>query len=376
MSNCPTPTDREEGAVPIALSSLHPIFDHKGPFAVACLDITRTSDQAEANIDLRWRHLRENLERSGADTATLGALDSVVGAKDSTPGHEGQYVAAAGGELLLNERVPRAPGQDTSDWGGIPDLMPLFRILPPRLPYLVVYSRHDSADVSVWTPQGTIQESVSGDEPGPDTNVASGGWSHKRFQNAVENIWLKNAKAVAQEVEAQAVRHSVSAIFICGDVHAASALREHLPRRVTDRITEIEGPDYEATLTRMVAQLEADGDNSAIDDMAQGLGRHDRAVTGIESVVEALRLGQVETLVLLDDPATTATLWVGAGPLDIAIQQSDLADLGVPTPREVRADSGLIRAAAAADSSIVVTTSGPAELRQGVGATLRYQLAE
>ncbi len=376
MTKCSEINDREEDIVPTALSSLHPIFDHKGPFAVACLDISRTSEGAEANIELRWRHLREHLEHSGADAATLEGMDAVVGAKDSTPGHEGQYVAAAGGDVLLDERLPRAPRQDTSDWGGIPDFMPLFRIFPPRLPYLVVDSHHDSAEVSVWTPEGTVRESVQGAEPRPDTNAASGGWSHKRFQNAVENLWLKNAKAVAQEVEAQAVRHSVEAIFICGDVHAASALREHLPKRVSDRITEIEGPDYDARLARTVNQLEAERDNAVIDEMIQGLGRADRAVAGIERVVEALRLGQVETLILLDDPAASATVWAGPGPLEIGTRQKDLVDLGLERPREVRADSALIRAAAAADSSIVVTTSGPAQLRQGVAATLRYQLGE
>ncbi|MBO0883762.1 MAG: hypothetical protein J2P17_26185 [Mycobacterium sp.] len=362
--------------MPTALSSLHPIFDHKGPFAIACLDISRTTEDAEANIELRWRHLRADLERSGVDAATLGALDAVVGAKDSTPGHEGQYVAAAGGNLLLDERVPRAPRQDTSDWTGIPDLMPLFRILPPRLPYLVVYSHHNSAEVSVWTPEGTVQESVQGDEPRPDTKSSSGGWSHKRFQNAVENLWLKSAKAVAQEVEAQAVRHAVSAIYICGDVQAASVLREHLPKRVTDRITEIEGPDYEATLARLVDQAEAGQDNAVINELVEGLGRRDRAVTGIGPVTEALRVGQVETLVLLDDPSTATTLWAGPESLDIATKQSDLTDLGVPNPQEVRADMALVRAAAAADSSILITTSGPAELSQGVAATLRYPLGE
>jgi hypothetical protein len=358
------------------LSSLHAIFDHEGPFAVACLDISRTSEDAEANIELRWRGLREHLERSGADAATLNALDAVVGAKDSTPGQEGQYVAAAGGDLLLDERVARAPQQDTSDWAGIPDVMPLLRILPPRIPYLVVRSHHTSAEVSVWTPQGTVRESVQGDEPWPDTKVPGGGWSQKRFQNAVENTWLKNAKAVAQEVEAQAIRNRVAAIYICGDVRAASVLRDHLPNRVTEQIVEIEGPDYEGTLARLVDQLEAERDNAVIDELAQGLGRHDRAVTGIGPVTEAMRTGQVDTLVLRDDPAAAISLWTGPEPLDIATKESDLTDLGVPNPREVRADSALIRAAVASDSSILLTTSGPAQLRQGVGATLRYNLGE
>src|SRR3712207_7499833 len=43
--------------------------------------------------------------------------------------------------------------------------------------------------------------------------------------------------------------------------------------------------------------------------------------TGTDDVVEALRKGQVETLVLADDQEADATLLVGDGPLELGVKQ-------------------------------------------------------
>jgi peptide subunit release factor 1 (eRF1) len=99
-------------------------------------------------------------------------------------------------------------------------------------------------------------------------------------------------------------------------------------------------------------------------------GAHGLAVTGLERVVEALRKGQVETLVLADDPDDATTLLVGNSPLELGVNQHDMDALGTHGT-VVPADGALLAAAVAGSADVVVVPLSAAS-EHPVAAVLRY----
>ena len=87
-------------------------------------------------------------------------------------------------------------------------------------------------------------------------------------------------------------------------------------------------------------------------------------------MVEALRKGQVETLVLADDPEHATTLLVGDSPLELGVNQQDMDALGIHG-EVVPADRALIAAAVASAAGVVVVPLS-AVPEHPVAAVLRY----
>ncbi|HEX8628120.1 MAG TPA: peptide chain release factor 1, partial [Catenuloplanes sp.] len=98
----------------------------------------------------------------------------------------------------------------------------------------------------------------------------------------------------------------------------------------------------------------------------------DAASGGLAAVVSALQRAQVDTVLLVDDPSSTDTLWIGPAPMQVATSADELRAMGVEDPVEVRADAALLRAVAGTDAALVLVGPGEAPLPHGVGAVLRY----
>ncbi|MFI1993881.1 hypothetical protein [Actinoplanes sp. NPDC020271] len=97
----------------------------------------------------------------------------------------------------------------------------------------------------------------------------------------------------------------------------------------------------------------------------------DRVDDGLTEVVTHLSRGQVDTLLLIDDPSSTERLWIGPDPLQLSDDPEVLNAAGVRHPPLVRADAAMMRALTAADASIALVAAGE-HLRGGVGARLRF----
>ena len=83
-----------------------------------------------------------------------------------------------------------------------------------------------------------------------------------------------------------------------------------------------------------------------------------------------LRKGQVETLVLADDPGED-TLLVGNGPSELGVDQHDMDALGVHG-EVVPADRALLAAAVAGSAAVVVVPRTAMPEEAPVAAVLRY----
>ncbi|WP_433266500.1 Vms1/Ankzf1 family peptidyl-tRNA hydrolase [Micromonospora vinacea] len=364
------------------LGFLRPLFAQPGPWTSVYLDASRAGENADHEVQLRWRALREQLTGQGADAATLDALDQALRDQPARAGRYGLALFARAGQVPLVEPLPAPPPSDEAHHGPLPHVMPLLAQRGEEVPHVRVLADRTGGDLDATTADGTPrQRTVEGGETFPLRKVQAGGWSHRRYQQAAEVSWERNAGDVAAATVDLAESIGAEVIVVGGDVRAAQLFVERLPVRWRDR-----------TVRTDAGSRHAGADNSTLDDVtvqaiAEVADRHTRdtidryqaqagdgtAPTGLAEVVAALQRGQVDTVLLVNDASSTDTLWIGPDdPTLVAADEETVRALGVPDPQRVRADAALLRAIAGTDADLVLVGPDDAPLAQGIGAVLRY----
>ncbi|HEV2888666.1 MAG TPA: Vms1/Ankzf1 family peptidyl-tRNA hydrolase [Jatrophihabitans sp.] len=366
--------------IPEPISAL---YGHPGPFASVYLDATRASEAGNTEIELRWRGLRAQLADAGADDKTLEAIDEVAGVHLEVAGRHGQFVVAAGGEVLLDEVTRRPPLRELGRWSPLPHVLPYLVEKSTQIPHLTVLIDRTGADVyTVLDDLHSDQTSVEGGAEYPLRKTGRDVWNERAFQNRVDNAWETNSKEVAQTINHH-LPPQVQLILLAGDARARNLVSEELakvlPQRVSVRQLEhgarAEGASREAldaeVRSALLHHIWAER-RDVLARLQQAVGRHDYAVTGISAVLDALRKAQVDTLVLSDDPSSTATCSIGPDPLLLAGTDAELADLGISDIQHDRLDAALVRALAGSAAGLVITPGGHQYVEQGIAALLRY----
>jgi peptide subunit release factor 1 (eRF1) len=214
--------------------------------------------------------------------------------------------------------------------------------------------------------------------------VQSGGWSHRRFQQRAENQWDRNAREVAEHVRHLALRAGLDLVVLAGDVRARTDLRRELLAHGSLTVLETEAGgraegSSEQALDAAVDELVEEVRSGRLAALRERLGttgtRPASARDGAAAVVEALRQGQVDVLVLAEGADLDREVWVGPDALQVALTRDELESMGVDGGSVERLDSALLRAAVASDAKVEVVPSGAAGLVDGVGALLRYVAA-
>jgi hypothetical protein len=366
----------------VNLSFLTPVFEVPGPFATAYLDATRSEESAPHEIALRWRHHRDELAREGAPDPLLDEMEAAALANDGYPGRHGRVVVGANKEIVLDATLPHVPQRESAAWAPLPHLLPYVRQHIWTVPHVLAVVDRVGADVKAY---GSLSEPRDEREVDGRTlhihKVKVGGWSHKQFQRRSENLWDQNAREVAEAVDALVAEVGAKVLAVAGDVRAREALERHLGSRSREALVILEhggraaGASDEALREELLTKVRL----RAVDDMSDILrrfeeqrGRHEAAVEGLPAVVAALRRGQVDTVLLRDDPSATTQLWVGPEPLHLGLDTADIEALGVSEPLQDRADAAIVRALAATDAALVLAPAGKASLADGLGALLRY----
>jgi hypothetical protein len=370
----------------IRLDRLTELLTAPGPYATAYLDATRSEELGPQKVDKRWRALRETLSEQGADDATLDAMEAAVGGHTDVPGAHGQLLVGAGGRLRYDLALPLPPRRETARWSPLPHLMPSIAQLGRRVPHVVALVDRVGADITVHGPGGDEERTVEGGTY-PIRKTGVGGWSALRYQHRAEDLWEANAREVSAVIESAVRRTGARVIVLAGDVRARETLSKVLDEQFQPLVVQLQtggradGIDEEklqAEVDEVVARLAADRDQEVLDRFGEARGRAGAgvgdvlAVEGLSGTVAALRKAQVETLLIVDEPESELTGWFGPDPTLIGLDAEELRGLGVSEPVQDRMDAALLRAVAATDASIVVLTPGQLDLRDGLGATLRY----
>lgn len=362
---------------------LQPVFQATGPYATVCADVTHNTENADAEVELRVRAVTEKLTEQGAPEPVVSAVqDRLLEGNDG--GEAGTLrgralVVASDGSVVLDLPLVDAPTAGLAEWSPQPDLLPLLRQLPGRVPHIVVLTDRVGADITYVSSPGTVieAETVQGD----DFHIRKfqgGGWAHQRFQANAENKWVHNAEEVAQHIASMARRLSPRFVLVAGDVRARQILTDRASDLWSDLIVSMDeggraaGADREPVDRReaeLVAEHEA-REIATVTEQLQAAGAHGLAVTGTEAVVDALRKGQVETLVLADEPEDEKLL-VGDDPLTLGVNQHDMDALG--THGEVVShDRALLAAAVATSAAVVIAPRAALPDGVPVAAVLRY----
>jgi hypothetical protein len=253
--------------------------------------------------------------------------------------------------------------------------MPLVSQRASEIPYVRVESDRTGAEVTGLTVGGVARrETVRGSENFPLTKVHAGGWSDRRYDQAVEETWKRNAGDVAAAVADLAATVGAEVIVIAGDVRSSGLTAEQLPKRWRDRVVTTPGAgadDLDEAALIAVAEVAERHVQDAIDryQAQRGSGAGSE---GLADVVMRLQRGQADTVLMVDEPRSTDHLWIGPGdPSLIAYEESELRESGIE-PVRVRADQALLRAIAGTDADLVLVQPGQIELAHEIGAILRY----
>jgi hypothetical protein len=360
---------------------LRDVVEAEGPFASVYLDASHDTEDAAHQDELRWEAVRAELSDGGADQRTIDAVGDAVLAGRRPVGKAGRGVIAANGQVLANEIMPLPPASPVARFSDLPYLVPLLAAVPPPVPYVAVVldkisGRFRAADryghdVAVAPVRGSDH---------PVHPVPGGGMAHKRIENRAEETVRHNAKQIAERLAEVAEQVDAELIIVVGEAQARSALCAALPAHGRgDRVTEVD-LDADAvdtdpavltsTVDRLLAQAQAEREVTALDRLWSGAA-HGTAVIGMTAVTEALRIGQVETLVVVDPLLDDRTVFVGADRARVAIRPAELD--GAETVTDERADEALPIAALATSANVLVLT-GEADdpIEDGVAALLRF----
>jgi phenylpyruvate tautomerase PptA (4-oxalocrotonate tautomerase family) len=366
------------------VSFLEPVFAAAGPYATVCADVTHTTETADTELELRVRALTEKLTEQGAPEPVIQTvrdrlLEANEGGEIATLKGRA-LVVAADGSVVLDSELTGPPRTQIAEWSGHPDVLPILRQLPGRVPHIVVVVDRVGADVSLATRPG---EPVEEREVEGDTlhihKVKVGGWAHHRFLHNTEERWIHNVDQVAELIASMARRHRPAFVLVAGDVRARQILTDRASDPWKDLVVSIDeggraaGADREPVERReaeLVAEQEAHGEADAVEKV-QSAAAHGLAATGTELVVEALRKSQVETLVLADQP-DEESLFVGGSPLELGVEESDLQAFGSQQVQIVPADRALLAAAVASKADVVVVPRAAMPGNIPVAAILRY----
>src|SRR4051794_4914702 len=195
------------------VSFLEPVFAAPGPYATVCADVTHTSENADTELELRVRAISERLAEQGASEAVVEAVRGRL-----LEGNEGgaagrlrgrAVVAASDGSVVLDEPLVDAPLREVAEWSPQPDLLPVLRQLPGRVPHIVVLIDRVGADITYLGAPGQVEDekTVEG-ETFHIRKVKVGGWAHDHWQNSAENQWEANAARGAEQIGSYARRAS------------------------------------------------------------------------------------------------------------------------------------------------------------------------
>ena len=363
---------------------LGPVTNHAGPCATVCADVTHTTENADAELDLRVRALAARLTEQGAPEAVVEAVRSrlLEGNEGGEPGtwRGRAVVVGPDAEVLLDVPLAAAPRTETAEWSALPDLVTVLRAMPGRVPHVVVVADRVGADITVAAGPGLPSEekSVDGDRF-LMRKVQVGGWSHHRYQHTAENVWIHNVQAVIDEIDTIVDRTGARFVLVAGDIRARQIFTDRATPKITDVLVDMdeggraEGADrsvIDQRVEELIAENEAAQQTQVIEQI-NAASAHGLAVTGTALVVEALRKAQVETLVLAEEPDDEQLL-IGTDPLQIGVSAEDLAALGVTDAATVPADRALLRAAVGSDAQVVVVPRSALPGDIPVAAVLRY----
>ena len=352
-----------------------------GPYASVYFEDSHDTEDAAAQTELKWRGLREELERQGAAQSVVERLERAVVDASPPVGRSGRALIADADGLVVDEHLIRPVAATVVRVSGLPYIVPVVEHGENRAPYVVVAVDHAGGDVALH--RGDTVDSHTVDGGGYPVHKASSaetpGFGDP--QPRTEEAQRKNLRAVADRVTQVVDESNAEVVFVVGEVRSRSDFVAALPERVTERVVQLQVGARQSGFHDQELQHEIDQEFAkrrveVIDVAAQRftaeLGRQEGLATeGLPGVCAALRAGAVETLIIGD--IGDATVLAGDDLSTVAPNPEVLSELGTAPTQTLRVDEALPMVAITTGAALVRTDERltPAD---GIAAVLRYPL--
>jgi hypothetical protein len=356
------------------------LLSSKGPYASVYFDDSHDTEDAAAQLDIKLRELRSQLDEQGADASVTERLERAVRGSSPPVGKSGRAIVLGSDSVVLDEALVRPASSPVVRVSDLPYVVPIVEYSFQRPAFAVVAVDHAGADIEIHHDGRVRKETVDGE--GYPVHKASGAETsgYGDPQRGAENARGKNVASVAHRVTALVDELSPEVLFIVGEVQSRSDLLTDLPERVADRCIEVNAGARTSIDERHLHQAISDQIErrhfAAVDDIADRftaeLGRGSGLATeGLAGVTAALRGGAVETLIIGE--MGDATVVAGDDLATVSPNADVLSQLGEAPGQTLRADEALPMVAISTGASLVPAAARikPAD---GVGAILRYSV--
>lgn len=357
------------------IEGLRTLEEDQGPFVSLYLNTEAAREDGPKEVRLRWRSLRGEVEGEAPEKALL-LLDDLVGDAH----RRGRGLAAfTSGEEIAFRRSLGAPVGNGISVGPLFHLIPLLEWNQDHPLYAVVVADRTGAVIHVVG--GLHKEEIFDVEGDHDEfrKVNPGGWSQPRFQNRAEDSWERNAEQVAEALDKIVREEALRMVIVMGDVRALSFLKEHLSLPVASLLYELDtAPPTEGDLESIrpeieeaVSALAARTTEEIVEKFVEERGQRDLAVEGVDQTLSALRMGQVQTLLLQRDDLGGAAWFARSDLTQVAAGNEALTSIGIEDVEEGALMDVLVRGAlgTGAETRVVPREQAPSE---GVGGILRF----
>ena len=341
------------------IARLAPVYQAEGPFASVTLDVSHDSENAAHEHELRVRAAREELAESGAGDDVVQMVADRLAEQVDEAAPVARTVVAAGSGVLFDEITRQRVDQPAVEWGPLPDVSRWVQQAERRIRFVLALVDHVGGDVAVYDSEVPEPESetTAGGETHHAHKVPVGGWSALRYQHVTENVWSRNADAVADEIESL-IGPDLRLVLVGGDPRSTAQVMERL-EKAQATVVQLESGNRaddggeeatqqairEALLEQSVARrLEL------AHQLKDRLGQESAVATGVRDVADTFVRGQVDTLLL--DPAEAA---------EHELVQADHPGLvlgAVPADTRLRADRALLAAAALTSAEVALLPRG------------------
>ncbi|BDZ40722.1 hypothetical protein GCM10025865_32900 [Paraoerskovia sediminicola] len=367
---------------------LKPLLGHDGPFATVFLDATGGADAGDREVENRWRSARRALVKEGAPDAVLASIEDAVLRPTGVRGPHGRFLVANDEGVLVDRLVRTPPSVQQGTYGPVPVLIQAAKAADESVSRVIVTVDRQGADIE-WITAGGLDIgalTVEGDHD-EVSKAQAGRMQQRRVEGRAEDSWERNAETVAAVVDRVAGEHQPEVVLMTGDKQALRLVHAALGKAVAPLVREIPGGArgngvnrgaLDAHIAEALEAVRAERRDAVLADLAEGQGRGSGGVSSLPDVAAVLARGQVRELVITEAFVAAAQaeprhLWVGPEPLQIGTSRDAIVALGATDEiHEYPAGVAMVRAALGQDAGLTYAPDGTVDLKDGVGAVLRW----
>jgi peptide subunit release factor 1 (eRF1) len=351
-------------------------FNAEGPFVSCWLPALSATEDPANRLRLEWRHAQDQIP--GAPEAAVRAIDELLGSERAHQANTSLLLFADASGAVAGVQSPDQTDSSRAWLDSLPRLGPVLNAKQQTVPHLVVVADRAGADIEVVDNGESDSETVDGDTLHIQRSHP-GGWSQRRFQQRAENTWERNAKGVADEVDALREKIHARLVVVTGDPRAVGFLMEHASERLKEVLHHIDGAGRSdqqpfEEVADEVGRLEATvvaNDRVAVLEHFAAAGQTEGVADGPERTLAMLSQGRVSDLLVHDDPDDDRRAMFDRASRQVALEGEPLRELGLE-PEEGRLIDVALWAAHATGAAVhFVPRSGPKAPTGSLGGILR-----